>query len=145
MEFKEGGAFDFATTFERVRERLRHAVDVASEAGIGSEARGAGMQGVDLAGVHLEDLPRYEEAGGNGGERAEVEERGEGRVEGRGSVGTMGTMGTLGTRGSVSEGSAVEGWAPPREPPPGYEEVQRGSVAEELERRLRGEGGGEGA
>lgn len=129
MEFKEGGAFDFATTFERLRERLRHAVDVAASVGDGvqADARGAGpLAGVNLGGVHLEDLPAYEERAGAP------------TSVGRGSVGTQGTGSTVAGTGSEVGSPRAEGFAPPLEPPPGYEEVQRGGVADELERRLRG-------
>lgn len=138
MEFKEGGAFDFATTFERLRERLRQAVDVAAAAGDGVEGdgRGAGpLSGVNLASVHLEDLPAYEERGAH----VRVPDNLPTPPLGRGSVGTQGT-GSTANRSSPPLGSPrQEGFrAPPSEPPPGYEEVQRGSVADELERRLRG-------
>ncbi|KAF2449266.1 hypothetical protein P171DRAFT_480362 [Karstenula rhodostoma CBS 690.94] len=138
MEFKEGGAFDFATTFERLRERLRQAVDVAAAAGDGveSDGRGAGaLGGVNLSSVHLEDLPAYEDTRGH----AKVPEGMPSPPVGRGSVGTQGT-GSTANRSSPPLGSPrQEGFqAPPSEPPPGYEEVQRGSVADELERRLRG-------
>ncbi|KAF2116087.1 hypothetical protein BDV96DRAFT_480540, partial [Lophiotrema nucula] len=65
MEFKEGGAFDFATTFERLKERLKQAVDVARENGLatgdgtdlgGGEGGGA-LAGVNLNSVHLDELP----------------------------------------------------------------------------------------
>ena len=106
VEFKEGGAFDFATTFERLRERLKQAVEVAGTDGRGSNGRTVDGRdtGVDYRTVHLEDLPRYEERGG--------------------SVGTV-------------ESLQSEGWEAPREAPPGYEEVQRGVVEGEVERRLR--------
>ncbi|KAJ5899156.1 hypothetical protein N7495_003900 [Penicillium taxi] len=51
--FKEGGAFDFHTNFERIRERLGQAVE-----NIGDGARG--LRGVDLSAVHLDELPAYE-------------------------------------------------------------------------------------
>ncbi|KAJ5544962.1 hypothetical protein N7535_006651 [Penicillium sp. DV-2018c] len=52
VTFKEGGAFDFHTNFERIKERLEQAVENTSE--------GARGQDVDLSAVHLEDLPAYE-------------------------------------------------------------------------------------
>jgi hypothetical protein len=45
LVFKDGGAFDFHSTFERVKERAL-------------QAREAGS-----AEVHLEDLPAYEDSG----------------------------------------------------------------------------------
>ena len=45
LVFKDGGAFDFHTTFETVKERAQQAMEAGS------------------AEVHLEDLPAYEDAG----------------------------------------------------------------------------------
>ncbi|CAG8904907.1 unnamed protein product [Penicillium egyptiacum] len=53
VTFKEGGAFDFHTNFERIRERLEQAVENTSH---GTR----GHQNVDLSAVHLEELPAYE-------------------------------------------------------------------------------------
>lgn len=136
MEFKEGGAFDFATTFERLRERLKQAVDVAQSAGEGVEgdARGAGaLSGVNLSSVHLEDLPAYEDSR----QHQRLPENLPTPPLGRGSVGTAGT-GSTANRSSPVGSPRQESFGQPDEPPPGYEEVQRGSVADELERRMRG-------
>jgi hypothetical protein len=46
LVFKDAGAFDFSTTFERVKERVTQAVENA-----GASA---------AQNVHLEDLPAYE-------------------------------------------------------------------------------------
>lgn len=56
VTFKEGGAFDFHTIFERIRERLEQAVE-----NVGEGARA--LQAVDLSAVHLEELPAYEGPG----------------------------------------------------------------------------------
>lgn len=53
VTFKEGGAFDFHTNFERIKERLEQAVENTSQ---GTR----GQQNVDLSAVHLEELPAYE-------------------------------------------------------------------------------------
>lgn len=50
MTFKDGGAFDFHSTIERIKERIAAAM----------ESRGDGQVPLD---VHLEDLPTYEDAG----------------------------------------------------------------------------------
>ncbi|KAL4871643.1 hypothetical protein BDV12DRAFT_17572 [Aspergillus spectabilis] len=106
VTFKEGGAFDFHTQFERIKERLQQAVEISRESG-----RGAGD--VNMSGVHLEELPAYSApqsepaAGSNNNNRTEP-------------------------RHSPSETGAE-----PQEPPPGYEEVQQQSIANELEERLR--------
>ncbi|KAA8910231.1 hypothetical protein FN846DRAFT_939523 [Sphaerosporella brunnea] len=48
LVFKDAGAFDFSTTFERVKERVAQAVENSGSTGSGAE-------------VHLEDLPAYED------------------------------------------------------------------------------------
>ena len=136
MEFKEGGAFDFATTFERLRERLRQAVDVAQSAGDGVEidGRGAGpLSGVNLNSVHLEDLPAYEDTR----QYTRLPDNLPSPPLGRGSVGTAYTSSTA-DRTTPPVSPRQESFQPPNEPPPGYEEVQQSGVADELERRLRG-------
>ncbi|KAF2130422.1 hypothetical protein P153DRAFT_356193 [Dothidotthia symphoricarpi CBS 119687] len=137
MEFKEGGAFDFASIFERLKERLRQAVDVARESGVDvQDGRGSGggrMGGVNLNAVHLEDLPAYEDTGMH----AKVEDT----VPGSPTDG-MGVGGPVAApespqRSSPPASPQQEAFQPPNEPPPGYEEVQRNSIVDELERRAR--------
>jgi hypothetical protein len=121
MTFKEGGAFDFHSHYERVRERLLQAVEVG---------RDAGVNGVDAANVNLDDLPAYQEEGDGpllpptaitvAAAQQEVERR----------------------NGSVSGSANGDGRGRPRdddtpvEPPPGYEEAQMASLQDEVERRL---------
>lgn len=142
MEFKEGGAFDFSTTFERLKERLKQAVDVARESGLATgdgadvlDGRGAGpLAGVNLNSVHLDDLPAYEESRQD-------------RVVGPEDPIPSPPVGSdsiispsspeVPTKSSPISSPQQETFSPPSEPPPGYEEVQRDSVADELERRLR--------
>ncbi|KAF2092681.1 hypothetical protein NA57DRAFT_49771, partial [Rhizodiscina lignyota] len=112
MTFKDGGAFDFHTKFERIKERLMQAVDVARESGQpanegasgGGRGGGADLNGVNLDNVNLEELPAYSESG----QSIPVP------VEPSGEV-----------------------FTPPVEPPPDYETAHRGSIVAELERRLR--------
>lgn len=64
MTFKDGGAFDFHSSFERVKETLSHAVEIARESGHLSGAGadgGVGGAAVDMEALHLEQLPAYEE------------------------------------------------------------------------------------
>lgn len=108
VTFKEGGAFDFHTNFERIKERLEQAVENMSEGA-------PGLQGVDLAAVHLDELPAY---------------------EGPSSASTSAIPGGLPVPAQRTR--RVSTMAPdPVEPPPCYEEVQSQSVANELEERLR--------
>lgn len=142
MEFKEGGAFDFASTFERLKERLKQAVDIARESGGDVEDSTRGTGGVNMNNVHLEDLPAYEESR----QHARVPDPLpspplESPVPRRVSAGQP--VSVVHDQPSPQSSSPVasprqEGFqSPPDEPPPGYEEVQRGSIAEELERQMR--------
>lgn len=107
VTFKEGGAFDFHTNFERIRERLEQAVE-----NMGEGARG--LRAVDLAAVHLEELPAYE------------------------GPGTTSTNTVSNEAPPPQHNRRVSTMGPePVEPPPCYEEVQSQSVADELEERLR--------
>ncbi|KAF2678273.1 hypothetical protein K458DRAFT_317443 [Lentithecium fluviatile CBS 122367] len=138
MEFKEGGAFDFASTFERLKERLKQAVDVAgmsgSEGAETGDGRGGGaLAGVNLASVHLDELPAYEDSG----RYTRVPENLPSPPLGRGSVGGESTASTANRSTPLSSPHQETFQPPPTEPPPGYEEVQQSSVADELERRLR--------
>lgn len=149
MVFKDGGAFSFHENYERVKERLQQVVEIARESGHmngdGSETgagRGGGaLAGVNMAAIHLEQLPAYEEATSGvstqsaplpGTEHRPADLRDSGVVlpsdDERGSKASPGSGTTNGTN---------EPSQPPTEPPPGYEEVQQSSVASELEMRLR--------
>jgi len=130
MTFKEGGAFDFHSKFERIKERLQQAVEVARESGLvtgdGSETGGGrgpgGLGGVDIGAVHLDELPAYSESGMSVPQQSSTTTNQPPRTPPEPS-------------GQSSPHEAT--FSPPAEPPPGYEEVQRDSVAEEVERRLR--------
>ncbi|OQE24629.1 hypothetical protein PENSTE_c007G04489 [Penicillium steckii] len=108
VTFKEGGAFDFHTNFERIKERLEQAVENQSDG-----ARG--LRSVDMSAVHLEELPAYEGPGNSShstvDDNSPVVQQPPRRVS--------------------------EAGPEPAEPPPCYEEVQSQSVATELEERLR--------
>ena len=138
MVFKEGGAFDFHQHFERVKERLLQAMDVAREAGRGDSSAGANLAGVNLATVHLEQLPAYEEAnrGQPGASLTRLQNPPQqGRHAGTGSDDHSSGKPPL-PAGEPPTGE--ERFEPPMGPPPGYEEAQAQSVGDELERRLRG-------
>jgi hypothetical protein len=132
MTFKDGGAFDFHSTYERIKERLQQAVDVARESGhlVGDGAEIGGGQGagalgaVDMNAVHLDELPAYEDAAST---RPVPAPRQEAPLIDL-------TENEPATRTSPRQ----ENFSPPAEPPPGYEDVQSQSVSDELERRLRG-------
>lgn len=109
----------------QIKERLQQAYSVARESG------GAGN--VDLASVHLEQLPAYEPA-----REVEPEEDGPTILSpiptrpGRDS-------GIDGVRSPEGESPKTEQSTAPDEPPPGYEEAQAQAVTVDLDRRLREE------
>lgn len=123
FSFKDGGAYDFHTGYERVKERLQQQVDVARESGAlrgdGSETgRGRGgdaLAAVDVANVHLDDLPAYEESANPAPQPS--------------APLTDSTV-------ACEPRQTGQVFTPPAEPPPGYEQVQRETVEDELERRL---------
>lgn len=132
MTFKDGGAFDFHSTYERIKERLQQAVDVARESGhlTGDGAETGGGQGagalgaVDMNAVHLDELPAYEDATSTRQVPAPRHEA---------------PLIDLAEPAPATQTSPrQEQFSPPAEPPPGYEDVQSQSVSDELERRLRG-------
>lgn len=110
VTFKEGGAFDFHNRFERIKERLEQVVEVSRESARGSA-------NVDMSTVHLEELPAYS---------APASE-------------APGARSAYDAPPSTSQHTRVASETGPEfmEPPPGYEEVQQQSVANELEERLR--------
>ncbi|KAF2423073.1 hypothetical protein EJ08DRAFT_457947 [Tothia fuscella] len=143
MTFKDGGAFDFHTSFERIKERLQQAVDVARESGQlvgdGTETRGGAgggtLSGLNLDLVNLDELPAYEDATRAAGISTDATTSPPAQQP---LVNLDDTPSS--TMPSTSRGqrdSRDEVFTPPEEPPPGYESVQNQSVGEELERRMR--------
>lgn len=110
--FKEGGAFDFQNQLERIKERLQQAMEFSPESTRGE---------VNMSGIHLDELPAYDgpQDGGSAGHRHEDS--------------SSTPHNSHAPPYSGPEHSGPE----PAEPPPGYEEVQQQSVANELEERLR--------
>ncbi|CAL3969176.1 hypothetical protein PZA11_006207 [Diplocarpon coronariae] len=132
LTFRDGGAFDFHTTFEQLKERVYQAYTVAQES---SHRDAAGN--IDLANVHLEQLPAYEAA------REVVEDDGPtilspvplrpGRDSGGGGV-----------RSPVTSSPKPDLLTAPDDPPPGYEEAQAQAVGINPDERLRQGVGGAG-
>ncbi|TGO69098.1 hypothetical protein BOTNAR_0015g00100 [Botryotinia narcissicola] len=111
MTFREGGAFDFHSCLEQIKERLCQVYSVAREHG------GRGTSGVDLANMDLEQLPAYEAATEVTDEAPEVAR----------------DSGVANTTGS----SRPKTFTAPAEPPPDYEEAQAQAVSVDLDQRLR--------
>ncbi|KAL8818532.1 MAG: hypothetical protein Q9223_002855 [Gallowayella weberi] len=146
MTFKDGGAFDFATTYERLKETITQAVEVARESG--------GQQGAaDFSDLNLEQLPAYEEVGNTTAVSAAPPPP---LQQPTPIAPTVAPSYTPQRDSGVAISAAAEdkerhpkpsaAAAPqeqhphPDEPPPGYEEAQQqhtNSVAENLERNLR--------
>ncbi|OJD25399.1 hypothetical protein ACJ73_03235 [Blastomyces percursus] len=126
LTFKDGGAFDFHSAFERIKERLQQALEQSQESG-----RATGP--VDFSAIHLDELPAYEGPGhpteptdttsSSGFPSPDLHERNNHCVSNQDSNGRSG------------EDNPPD--SNPTEPPPGYEEVQQQSVANALEARLR--------
>jgi WW domain-binding protein 2 len=129
--FKEGGAFDFHTQYERIRERLQQAVETQRLDGDTSSRNG--VNGVDINNVNLEDLPAYQEetdgpllppiASAVAAAQENVRSRNYEQVN-----------------GDDGRNRRREDEDTPIEPPPGYEEAQMASLRDEVERRLEREG-----
>lgn len=132
LTFKEGGAFDFHTIFEQIKERVHEAYTLARENGQRESAA--------LADVHLEQLPAYEPAlqPAQPVVREVAEPAILSPIPRRPSEIVPGAGGAR----SLTENSPREHQGPaPDEPPPGYEEAQMQAVEVELDRRLREEAG----
>jgi len=130
MTFKEGGAFDFSTTYERLKEQMLQALSIAREDG---GARGSGTGG--LPNANLEQLPAYEESGTSPLPPSNL---------------ALPQASTLSPTATAPEPSIdptnepgvkpeppQESHPPPNEPPPGYEETQAATVARDLEENMR--------
>lgn len=143
MEFKEGGAFDFSSIFERLKERLRQAVDVARENGAdGMEDGTRGFGGVNMNNVHLEDLPAYEESRQHTRvpdplPSPPMDDRRRSSGVGTGGPVLAAPQPTNPQTSSPVASPQTANFQPPSDPPPGYEEAQRNSIVEELERQVR--------
>ncbi|KAJ4343694.1 hypothetical protein N0V95_006559 [Ascochyta clinopodiicola] len=129
MEFKEGGAFDFHNTLERLKERLRQTIDVARESGV-DETVAAGN-------VNMEDLPAYEDTRQHTSvPEVPLSPPVSAGLSGASAGGPVAATAKTESPQRSSPPQSTQPFQPPSEPPPGYEEVQRSSIADELERRL---------
>lgn len=133
LTFKEGGAFDFHTNFERIRERFLQAMEAAcgsNTTGTSSSHGGGPLAGVNMDAVHLDELPTYQDSG-----RDELAPQPPPPVPSRSPIQREAP--------APSFEEVVEGRAPaqrqstpPTDAPPGYEETQQQSIEREFEARL---------
>jgi len=130
LTFKEGGAFDFHSIFEQIKERVHQAYTVARESG----QRGTPTA---LADVHLEQLPAYEPAPRE--EPApEVTRESEPVILSPVPIRpTERDSGVAGVRSLAGTSPKPERVPTPDEPPPGYEEAQAQAIDAGLERTIR--------
>lgn len=140
MTFKEGGAFDFATSYEQLKETITQAVEVARESG-----RQQGES--DLSDINLEQLPAYEDIGNTTAVSATPQPPIQQPTPITPTAAPSYTP-QLHSRSTLSSAEGDESssrrpdqqYPPPDEPPPGYEEAQQQnnhSVVDNLERNLR--------
>lgn len=134
MTFKDGGAFDFHSHFERIKERLQQVVEQARDSGTltGNALQTGRLGPVNFSNVHLEELPAYEGPAGS----SSITTNGTGSASSA-SQGLNKEGHNAPDNNSTSERAPQHSFEPPTEPPPGYEEVQQQSVANELESQLR--------
>jgi hypothetical protein len=123
LTFKDGGAPDFHSNFERIKERLQQAVDVARADNASGRGPGSTLAGVDLQSVHLDELPSYTDAGQD-------------RLAPADETAAATVNRTQHEPASPPRPQAQNNADPPAEAPPGYEETQQQSIQAELERRL---------
>ena len=131
MTFKEGGAFDFHSTFERVRDSLLQAMESAEASG----------QDFDPEHVHLDQLPAYDEvsaglsAGPLGG-RADPASVAPAPIRAP-PTGAAPASSRPAQSSRAGDTALPEQFEPPNEPPPGYEEAQSSGVRDRMEENVR--------
>jgi WW domain-binding protein 2 len=126
LTFKDGGAPDFHSNFERIKERLQQAVDVARADNSGGRGQSGGLNGVNMSTVHLDQLPSYADSGRDRMAPATDES----------APNLMDEPEQTPQRPQGDTQTSEQNPGPPRDAPPGYEETQQQSVQAELERRL---------
>lgn len=130
MTFKEGGAFDFSTTYERLKEQTLQALSIAREDG---GARGSGRGG--LPNANLEQLPAYEESGTSPLPPPNITPPPASTISPAATASEPTIEPTV--EPGVKPEPLQESYPPPNEPPPGYEETQAATVARDLEENIR--------
>lgn len=131
LTFKEGGAPDFHSNFERIKERLQQAVEVARDS-VASRQENGLYDGVNMDAVHLDQLPTYEASRQDRVASSEV-------ADGAATAQQNLMDAPVPPTGRVRENnSASNNTQPPSDAPPDYEEAQQQSIQQELDRRLSG-------
>lgn len=117
LTFKEGGAPDFHSNFERIKERLQEALAASGH----PQGRDGFLTAVNMDTVHLDQLPTYEASGQDrvADEPSPIFQPIPVRPQGQ----------NLPPPQTVARD-------PPSDAPPGYEEAQQQSLQREVDRRL---------
>lgn len=131
LTFKDGGAPDFHSNFERIKERLQQAMDVARADNTAGRRQDGGLSGVNMDAVHLDELPSYAASGHDRVAPASSQQTTNLMDEPVPSESSRPRFEAATTRQQEPQSSV-----PPTQAPPGYEETQQQSVQAELERRL---------
>ena len=140
LVFKDGGAFDFQTTYERVREHVLNAIDMAQESG--RNVRDA------MGDVGGEELPAYEETCTHAAANVLNGTSSGGVARNQASTAGLGRSHLLNGNGFVVPPSGphprlvnqhAQSMAVPNEDPPGYEDAQQAGIANSLEESVRRE------
>ena len=135
MTFKEGGAFDFHTHYERIRERLQQAVEVARVDGDAAGGSRTAMNGIDMANVNLDDLPAYQEQ--SDGPLLPPTATAMGLAGPHGHPGLrQRNAGADDDRYRAQPKSSEQNFNPPSEPPPGYDETQLAGLQDGTDHRF---------
>ena len=129
MTFKEGGAFDFSSTYERIKEQMTQALDIARESG----RTGAG----GLPAADLEQLPAYEENGTGSPLPPLATAQPSSNTPISSQAPAQDATHAAPGGESNENAEANQNYPPPNEPPPGYEETQAATVASDLEENIR--------
>ena len=135
LVFNEGGAADFHSNFERIKERLQQAVEAARDGGSGAGHGVGTLAGVNMDAVHLDQLPTYEASGQDAVAPIPQEpplQRPRVASPIAANISQDGAAETPLRRNLMTA-------EPPNEPPPGYEETQQNSIQQEFERRFSGQ------
>jgi len=135
LTFKDGGAFDFHSIYERIRESLTQAMEIAREAG----------NTVDPSNVHLEQLPAYEDVNQGGALTSFAQQHQAPLIV---PLIAPTPIRPTQTTGPIPANYAAPSPTPlepqglqqnlePDEPPPGYEEAQSTNVMNSVEDSIR--------
>ena len=132
LTFNEGGAADFHTNFERIKERLMQALEAARGSGLSGSSATGPVGSVNLDSVHLDQLPSYEASGQDA-----LAPMLDGHIP-QGPPIALASINDLPHAQSTEafSGARSSEYEPLSDALPGYEQTQQQSIQEEFERRF---------